>query len=312
MAGDQSEKCPHNDHVTRSKQQNRKINNMANAVSFKTVPIDGINIFYREAGDPAKQAILFLNGVPNASSAFQELMEDLKDNYYLVAPDFPGFGHSDVPDPKKYSYTFDNISKTIEKFIGELNLKNPNVYALGYGGPITFRIATRRPGLFSSYILQNSNLFEEGLGPAMKDAAPFLTNRNEETTKIVKPLFTLDGIKLFFLHGAKDLSKINPDHYIDAEHHLNRPGQESIQLDLLYNYSTNLAEYPKWQKWLSDTHPRILLVWGKNDVFFPLAAAEAIKKAVPSAKLVAYDTSHLALEECHREIAQEIILFLGK
>ncbi|WP_431209888.1 alpha/beta fold hydrolase [Puia sp. P3] len=286
---------------------------MANqSVSFRTVTIDGINIFYRAAGDPNQQAIVFLNGVPNASAAFQEIIEDLKDNYYLIAPDFPGFGHSGVPDPNDYSYTFDNISKTIEKFIDTIGLKNPSVYALGYGGPITFRIATRRPTLFRSYILQNSNVYEEGLGPAMTDAAPYLANRNEETTRLVKPLFTIDGIKLFFLHGAKDSSTINPDHYITALHHLNRPGQESIQLDLLYNYATNIAEYPKWQKWLKDTQPKMLLVWGKNDPFFPLAAAEAIKKDVPSATLVAYDTSHLALEEHHREIAKDIIAFLSK
>jgi pimeloyl-ACP methyl ester carboxylesterase len=280
-------------------------------VRYKTLIVDGINIFYREAGEPGKQAIIFLNGVPNASAAFQELMEDLEGKYYMVAPDFPGFGHSDAPDPKNYSYTFDNISKTIEKFIDAIGLKQPNVYALGYGGPITFRIASRRPGLFKSYILQNSNANEEGLGPAMADAAPFLTDRNEETTKLVKPLFTLDGISLFFLQGAKDPSKINPDHYMVALHQLSRPGQEKIQLDLLYNYATNIAEYPKWQKWLKETQPRMLLVWGKNDVFFPLAAAEAIKREVPSATLVSYDTSHLALEECHREIAENISGFLG-
>lgn len=286
---------------------------MANqSVSFKTVQVDGLDIFYREAGDRSKQAIIFLNGVPNASSAFQEVMEDLEDAHCLVAPDFPGFGHSEALDPKDYAYTFDNISRTVEHFIDVLGLKTLSVYAIGYGGPIAFRIAVRRPGLFTSFIIQNSNTYEEGLGPAMTNAAPFLENRNEETTKLVKPLFTLDGIKLFFLSGAKDPNRINPDHYISALHHLSRPGQESIQLDLLYNYRTNIAEYPNWQKWLKDTQPKMLLVWGKNDVFFPVSAAEAIKKAVPSAKLVSYDTSHLALEECHREIAREITEFLKK
>jgi pimeloyl-ACP methyl ester carboxylesterase len=185
------------------------------------------------------------------------------------------------------------------------------VYALGYGGPITFRIATRRPGIFNNYILQNSNAYEEGLGPAMQEAAPFLENRNKETTKLVKPLLTLDGIKLFFLNGAKDPGKINPDHYISALHYLNRPGQEDIQLDLLYNYASNIAEYPNWQKWLKETQPHLLLVWGKNDVFFPVSAAEAIKRDVPSAELHVYDTSHLALEEHHTDIAKNIKSFLG-
>lgn len=281
------------------------------AITYGKVNVDGVNIFYRQAGDKAKPQLILLNGVPNASGAFQELMNDLKDDYYLIAPDFPGFGNSDIPDKTAYEYTFNNISLTIERFIEQMDLKRPNVYALGYGGPITFRIAMRRPGIFNNYILQNSNAYEEGLGPAMHDAAPFLENRNEETEKLVKPLLTLDGIKLFFLNGAKDPGNINPDHYINALHYLSRPGQEEIQLDLLYNYGSNIAEYPNWQKWLKETQPRLLLVWGKNDVFFPLSAAEAIKRDVPSAQLYVYDTSHLALEEHHRDIAQNIKSFLG-
>jgi pimeloyl-ACP methyl ester carboxylesterase len=238
-------------------------------------------------------------------------MNDLKDDYYLVAPDFPGFGNSEIPDKKDYEYSFNNISLTIERFMEKMELKQPSVYALGYGGPITFRIASRRAGIFSNFILQNSNAYEEGLGPAMLDAAPFLENRNEQTTKLVKPLLTLDGIKLFFLNGAKDPGKINPDHYTNALYYLNRPGQEEIQLELLYNYAANIAEYPNWQRWLKETQPRLLLVWGKNDVFFPVAAAEAIKRDVPSAALYVYDTSHLALEEHHTDIAGNIKSFLG-
>jgi pimeloyl-ACP methyl ester carboxylesterase len=281
------------------------------AITYGKVNVDGVNIFYRQAGDRTKPQLILLNGVPNASGAFQELMNDLKDDYYLIAPDFPGFGNSDIPDKTAYEYTFNNISLTIERFIEQMDLKQPNVYALGYGGPITFRIAMRRPGIFNNYILQNSNAYEEGLGPAMLDAAPFLENRNGETEQLVKPLLTLDGIKLFFLNGAKDPRNINPDHYINALHYLSRPGQEEIQLDLLYNYGSNIAEYPNWQKWLKETQPRLLLVWGKNDVFFPLSAAEAIKRDVPSAELHVYDTSHLALEEYHTEISEKIKSFLS-
>jgi pimeloyl-ACP methyl ester carboxylesterase len=165
----------------------------------------------------------------------------------------------------------------------------------------------------------------------MKDAAPFLDNRNAETEQLVRPLLTLDGIKLELrrsaslapprsfpsvpsgiINGAKDPQTINPDTYNNALHYLSRPGQEAIQLDLLYNYRTNLSEYPKWQQWLKTTQPRMLLVWGKNDVFFPVSAAEAIKRDVPSAELHVYDTSHLALEEHHEDIAQNIISFLSK
>ena len=281
------------------------------AITYGTINVDGVNIFFRQAGDKSRPQLVLLNGMPNSSSAFQELMNDLKEDYYLIAPDFPGFGNSDAPGIKDYEYTFNNISLTVERFIENMGLKGPNVYALGYGGPITFRIATRRPGLFNNYILQNSNAYEEGLGPAMHGAIPFLENRNEETEKLVKPLLTLEGIKLFFLNGAKDPGNINPDHFINALHYLSRPGREEIQLNLLYNYSSNIAEYPNWQKWLKATQPRLLLVWGKNDVFFPLSAAEAIKRDVPSAQLHVYDTSHLALEEHHADIAQNIKSFLG-
>ncbi|WP_259069131.1 alpha/beta fold hydrolase [Mucilaginibacter sp. X4EP1] len=281
-------------------------------IYYKTINVDGINIFYREAGDKTKPQIVLLNGVPNASSAFQELIHDLKEDFYLIAPDFPGFGNSDIPDKGTYAYTFHNISLSIEKFIDQLGLTHPSVYALGYGGPITFRIALRRPDLFANYILQNSNAYEEGLGPAMLNAAPFLENRHEETEKLVKPLLTLDGIKLFFLNGAKDATAINPDGYLNSLYYLSRPGQEEIQLDLLYDYRTNIGEYQNWQQFLKDRQPRMLLVWGKNDVFFPLAAAEAIKKDVPSAELHVYDTSHLALEEHHYDIAERIKTFLIK
>lgn len=279
-------------------------------IYYKNVNVDGISIFYREAGDKNKPQIILLNGMPNASGAFQELINDLKDEFYLVAPDFPGFGNSDIPDKNVFDYTFHNISLIMEKFIEVVDLTHPNVYALGYGGPITFRIASRRPELFNNYILQNSNAYEEGLGPAMLNAAPYLENRNEETEKLVKPLLTLDGIKQFFLNGAKDITRINPDAYLSALHYLSRPGQQEIQLDLLYDYRTNIAAYPNWQKFLKEVQPPMLLVWGKNDVFFPLSAAEAIKKDVPNAELHIYDTSHLALEEHHEDIAERIKAFL--
>ena len=281
------------------------------AIFYKSENVDGVNLFYREAGDRANPPLLLLNGVPSSSSAFQDLIVDLKEDFYLVAPDFPGFGNSDRPDRKDYEYTFHNLSVTIEKFIEKIGLIRPNVYALGYGGPIAFRIAIRKPALFASFILQNSNAYLEGLGPAMQAAEPYLQNRNAETEKLVRPLLTLDGIKLFFLSGAEDPARINPDGYINSLYYLSREGQEEIQLDLLQDYATNIAEYPRWQDFLKTHQPRILLVWGRNDVFFPLAAAEAIKRDVPGAELHSYNTSHLALEEYHEEIAERIRVFLG-
>jgi pimeloyl-ACP methyl ester carboxylesterase len=281
------------------------------AIRYKTILVDGVRIFYREAGDTAKPAILLLNGVPSSSSAFQELMGDLKDHYYLVAPDFPGFGNSEVPDRGVFEYSFHNLSVIIERFITVAGIGRPHVYALGYGGPVAFRIAVRNPDLFASFILQNSNAYQEGLGPAMLAAEPYLKERNAETEKLVKPLLSLDGIKMFYLAGAGDISRINPDGYYNSLYYLSRPEQEEIQLELLQDYASNLVEYPTWQAFLKTRRPRMLLVWGKNDVFFPLSAAEAIKRDVPGAELYSYDTSHLALEEYHTEIAERIHLFIG-
>ena len=281
------------------------------AIHYRTINVGGINIFYREAGDKTRPALVLLNGIPSSSSAFQQMMMSLKEDFYLVAPDFPGFGNSDVPDRDRYEYTFHNISVTIENFIDALGLQAPNVYALGYGGPVAFRIAIRRPALFSAFILQNSNAYEEGLGPAMQAAEPYLLDRNEETEKLVRPLLSLDGIKLFFLNGAGDATRINPDGYLNSLYYLSRPGQQEIQLNLLQNYGSNIAEYPRWQAFLKSQQPPMLLVWGENDVFFPLSAAEAIKREVPGAELHSYNTSHLALEEYGEEIAEKVRKFLN-
>src|ERR1700755_1851327 len=155
-------------------------------MKYKITKVDRLDIFYREAGAPAKKALLLLNGVPNSSSAFQDLMNDLKEDFYLIAPDFPGFGNSEVPAGHAYKYSFSNLSLTIEHFIDQLNIRQDlHVYVIGYGGPIAFRIAQPRPHPFKSYILQNTNAYEEGLGPAMLNAAPYLTDRNQETEKLV-------------------------------------------------------------------------------------------------------------------------------
>ncbi|RBQ07864.1 alpha/beta fold hydrolase [Pedobacter miscanthi] len=279
-------------------------------LSYKSVIVKGVKIFYREAGDKNAPHLILLNGVPNSSSAFDQLMQNLQEDLYMIAPDFPGFGNSGTPKPNEFEYSFENLSKVIELLINQLGMSDVSVYALGYGGPIAFRIAQRQPAIFKKYILQNTNAYEEGLGPAMVAAAPFLTDRNLETEKLVAPLLEREGMEMFFLNGISDEKAVNPDHINTAIYHLSRPGQKEIQLDLLYDYRNNIAEYPKWQNFLKRYQPEMLLVWGKNDVFFPLDAAEAFKKDVPNAELWVYDTSHLALEEYHQDIAEKIKAFM--
>jgi pimeloyl-ACP methyl ester carboxylesterase len=274
--------------------------------------VNGIKVFYREAGDKSKPAILLLNGFPSSSIGFRELINDLKEDFYLIAPDYPAFGNSDVPDRKDYEYTFHNLSVTIEKFIDQLGLKSFALYAFDYGGPVGYRIAVRRPELISALIIQNANAYLEGIGPAFSVAMPFLQGRNEENEKPIRHLMTLDGIKIFYFNGAENPELITPDGYMIDLYYLSRPGLHDIHLDLLQNYSTNVGEYPTWQEYFRIHQPPTLMVWGKNDQFFPLASAEAYKTDLPNAELHAFNTSHFALEEYHEEIAEKITMFMNK
>jgi pimeloyl-ACP methyl ester carboxylesterase len=282
------------------------------AVYYKNENVGGVNIFYREAGDRSKPTILLLNGFPSSSVGFRDLINDLKEEYHLIAPDYPAFGNSDAPSREDYEYTFHNLSVTMEKFIDQIGLKRFSLYAFDYGGPVGFRIAARRPGLIQSLIIQNANAYTEGIGPAFGVAMPFLQNRTAETEQPIRGLMTLDGIKIFYFNGAEDASKINPDGYMSDLYFLSRPGLVDIHLDLLHNYSSNVAEYDHWQQYFRAHQPPTLLVWGKNDQFFPLASAEAYQKDLPGAELFAYNTSHFALEEHHEDIAANIREFLLK
>jgi pimeloyl-ACP methyl ester carboxylesterase len=281
-------------------------------VSYKTINVDGVNIFYREVGDRNKPAILLLGGFPSSSISFRNLMEDLKNDFHLIAPDYPGFGNSDAPSTSDYKYSFDNLTITIERFIDQIGLKGFSLYAFDYGGPIGFRLASKRPKLIQSLIIQNANAYMEGIGEGFGAAMPFLENRNEETEKPIRFLMTLDGIKVFYFTGAENPELISPDAYLSDLQNLSKPGLVDIHLDLLHDYSSNVAEYPKWQNYFRTHQPKTLLVWGKNDPFFPEAAAKAFLTDLPEAELHLYNTSHFALEEYHEEISANIISFLNK
>ncbi|SDH36820.1 alpha/beta fold hydrolase [Mucilaginibacter sp. P25] len=281
-------------------------------IYYKNETVNGVNIFYREAGSKENPTILLLNGFPSSSISFRDLINDLAGDYHLVAPDYPAFGNSEVPSRDEYEYTFHNLSVTIEKFIDQIGLKQFSLYAFDYGGPVGFRIAARRPELIQSLIIQNANAYIEGIGPAFGLAMPFLQNRNAETEQPIRGLMTLDGIRIFYFDGAEDPAKINMDGPVMDLYYLTRPGLIDIHLDLLHNYSNNVAEYANWQNYFRTHLPPTLLTWGKNDQFFPLAAAEAYKTDLPHAELHVYNTSHFALEEYHAEIAENIREFLTR
>jgi len=279
-------------------------------VLYKSINIEGINIFYREAGDVTKPLILLLHGFPSSSHMYRDLINDLKNDFHLIAPDYPGFGNSDMPSTDAYEYTFDNLSVTIEKFIDALGLQKFSLYMQDYGAPVGYRIALRRPELITSLLIQNGNAYEEGLGPAIDDGKRFWANRNEETEGAMPQALTLEGTKFQYLNGTENPEKISPDAYHYDQYFLDREGNDKIQLALLYDYRNNITQYPAWQQWLRTKQPPTLITWGKNDVFFTAEGARAYKKDLPDAEIHLLNTGHFALEEFHEEIAGYIKAFL--
>lgn len=278
--------------------------------TYKTIEVDGVNIFYREAGNANKPNVLLLGGFPSTSHNFKNLINELKEDYHVIAPDYEGFGNSDAPDANSYNYTFDQLANTLEKFIDLIGLNKFTLYAFDYGGPVGFRLAAKRPELIEALIVQNATAYAEGIGAGFESAMPFLQNRNEETEKPIRQLFTLEGVKMFYHAGAENPERISTDNYLSDFNFLNRPGMDAIHLNLLHNYSSNLAEFATWQQYFRSHQPSTLLVWGKNDPFFPEAAARAFLNDLPTATLKLYNTGHFALEEYGDQIANDIKDFL--
>ncbi len=280
--------------------------------TYKTIEVDGVNIFYREAGNANKPNVLLLGGFPSTSHNFKNLINELKEDYHVIAPDYEGFGNSDAPDANSYNYTFDQLANTLEKFIDLIGLNKFTLYAFDYGGPVGFRLAAKRPELIEALIVQNATAYAEGIGAGFESAMPFLQNRNEETEKPIRQLFTLEGVKMFYHAGAENPERISTDNYLSDFNFLNRPGMDAIHLNLLHNYSSNLAEFATWQQYFRSHQPSTLLVWGKNDPFFPEAAARAFLNDLPTATLKLYNTGHFALEEYGDQIANDVKDFLAQ
>lgn len=285
---------------------------MNSKISYKKAGIDGLDIFYREAGDKSKPTLLLLHGFPSSSHMFRDLIADLKNDYYLVAPDFPGFGQSSAPGLTDYTYSFDNLAATIDHFIDTLGLKQFSLYVQDYGGPVGFRIATRRPEMIQALIVQNANAYKEGLGEATKPLVAYFDNPNPETEKEVRGFLTLAGTQWQYTDGAEDVSTINPDSYITDQYYLDRPGNDEIQLALFRSYASNLPLYDSWQAYFRKHQPPTLVISGKNDQIFIAPGAEAFKRDIKEAQISLLNGGHFALEEHHAEAAVLIKSFLQK
>jgi len=281
-------------------------------LSFKTVKIDGLDVFYREAGDKNKPTILLLHGFPSSSHMFRYLIDDLSADYHLIAPDYPGFGQSSSPSVSTYNYSFDNLAQTINRFIDALGLEEFTLYVHDYGGPVGFRIATQRPGLIQALIVQNANAYNEGLSEALIPLVSYIQNQTEDTEKGARFFLSSDAVKWLYTEGVEDVSKISPDGYTIDQYYLSRPGNDEIQLALFRDYGTNLPLYDEWQAYFRRLQPTTLVISGKNDKLFLAAGAEAFKKDIKGAQINLFNSGHFLLEEKHAEAASIIKSFLVK
>ncbi len=278
---------------------------------YRTIDIDGLSIFYREAGPKDAPAIVLLHGLPSSSRMFEPLFAQLSDRYHLVAPDYPGFGQSDWPDPKKFAYTFDHYAEIMNHFTEALELSRYTLYMQDYGGPVGFRMALAHPERLQVLIVQDAVAHDEGLGANWATRRAFWANRPAYEEALRENLLSLATTKTRHIGDDPNLELYDPDLWTDEYRFLNSPGQAKIQSDLFYDYRTNVDAYPKWQAWLQKTQPKILVLWGKHDLSFDPGEPERYRKDVPDAEVYVLDAGHFALDTNADEIAALVKRFLG-
>jgi pimeloyl-ACP methyl ester carboxylesterase len=283
---------------------------MEEQVLYRTVKVDGISIFYREAGPKDAPVILLLHGLPSSSRMFQPLLTHLSDRYHLVAPDYPGFGHSDWPDPKKFPYTFDRIATVMEEFVQTLGLSRYTLYMQDYGGPVGFRIALAQPEAVQALIVQDAVAHNEGLGVNWATRRAFWADRPTNEEALRKNLPSLTATKTRHVGDDPNVELFDPDLWNDEYAFLNSPGQAQIQSDLFYDYRTNVENYPKWQAWMQKTQPSLLVIWGEHDLSFDPGEPEHYRKDVPNAQVHLLDAGHFALDTKAEEIAALVSQFM--
>ncbi|MGO9940285.1 MAG: alpha/beta fold hydrolase [Terracidiphilus sp.] len=276
---------------------------MCPKVFYRTVRIDGLNIFYREAGSKDAPTLLLLHGLPSSSRMFQLLLERLADKYHMVAPDYPGFGHSDWPDPKQFDYSFDHIARVIDDLTQALGLARYTLYMQDYGGPVGFRIVLAHPERVEALIVQDAVAHNEGLGVNWTTRRAFWADRSAHEEALRTNLLSLAATKTRHIGDDPNVELYDPDLWTDEYKFLNSPGQAQIQSDLFYDYRTNVGAYPKWQAWMRKTQPKLLVLWGKHDLSFDPGEPDRYRADVPNAEVHVLDAGHFALDTKADEIA---------
>lgn len=279
----------------------------------KTLNVEGLEIFYREAGPKDAPTILLLHGFPTSSHMFRNLMPALADRFHVIAPDYPGFGNSTMPRVDEFDYTFDHLSEVIDGFIEQLGLKKYSLYLFDYGAPVGYRIATKHPDRVESLIVQNGNAYDEGLMDFWDPIKAYWKDKTQENADTLRnSLLTLEATKWQYTNGVRHLEAIAPDNWFHDQFLMDRPGNKEIQLQLFYDYGSNPHLYPKWQAYFQEYQPPMLIAWGKNDYIFPAEGAYPYQRDLKHVEFHLLDTGHFALEEDSDLIASLIRDFLEK
>jgi pimeloyl-ACP methyl ester carboxylesterase len=279
--------------------------------TYQTTGVRGLDVFYREAGDPASPKLLLLGGFPASSHQFRNLMPALAPRFHVIAPDYPGFGNSDMPDPAKWDYTFDHLADVVEDLLMSIGFTGPmGFYMQDYGGPIGNRIISRHPDWLTWQVIQNANTYEDGFTEVWDAIRHALwENRNADTEAPLLSFLQPETLETIYTTGHRDPTRISPDNWNIDAFFLARPNAHRVQLDLFYDYRTNVALYPVWQAFLREHKPPTLVLWGQGDIFFTPAGGEAYLADLPDAELVRLDSGHFAVEDCLEEIANRILHF---
>ena len=290
----------------------QEVSSSTTSVRYHTVSIDGVDVFYREAGRKDAPAVLLLHGFPTSSHMYRNLISALADKYRVIAPDYPGFGQSAMPDRAKFSYTFGNYAQLVEALTEKLGVDRYALYVMDYGAPVGFRLAAKHPERVTALIVQNGNAYVEGIQKFWEPIQKYWASGSEEDREAIRWLTSLKATKWQYTHGVPDTTLVSPDSWTMDQARLDRPGNQEIQLDLFYDYRTNIPLYPEWQAYLRKHQPPTLVVWGKNDPIFVVDGADPYRRDLPDAELHLIDTGHFALETHGQEIAGLIRDFLGR
>jgi pimeloyl-ACP methyl ester carboxylesterase len=280
--------------------------------AYRTASVDGLKVFYREAGDPQAPTVLLLHGFPTSSHMYRDLIPALADRYRVVAPDLPGFGFSDAPDRAGFKYSFDHLAQVIERFTEVPGLGRYALYVFDYGAPIGFRLALRHPERITALISQNGNAYVEGLSEGWNPIQVYWRDPSPDNRAALRAFLEPEAVRWQYTHGVTDPERLSPDSWTLDAALLARPGNDEIQLDLFGDYQSNVALYPQFQEYIRTRRPPLLAVWGRNDPFFLPAGAEAFKRDNPDAEIHLLDAGHFALETAGPEIAAIIRDFLGR